>query len=154
MFGYLNSFLKSYEDAPKLAMMMLSEMTLKNYNTIGYIDTTLEALLTQLHGMKNTIVIVNSLKGSLAGKLKNLQQGVEEYRRPLLHIYMSNDLNGKFKLEDNRKKQLSSTYDLYTSISEFVSGTKVANKYGKSLTEKIPDRDCLACGVVNTMCFC
>lgn len=153
-FNYFRSFINSYKESSKLGMMVLTEMTQQNYNKIGYIDEVLEAFLRQLHGEKNTVVIMNSIKGSLAGKLSQVPQGVKEYRRPLLQIHVSDDLKGKFKLDNNRKDQLSSPYDLYVSISEFISNNKVENKYGKSFTENIPPKDCLSCGVTKSMCPC
>lgn len=132
----------------------MSEMTQKNYNTIGYMDKTLKRFLESLHNNKRTVLILNSIKGTLSGTLGKSEQGLTEFRKPLLKVYISDDLKSSVKLVDKRRNELTSPYDLYVTISELLSGGKVQHQYGKSLFDSIPSRECMNIGIESNMCPC
>jgi len=139
-------------------MVILSEITRNNYNNIGYMDGKLETTLKLIGQQENTVLIVNSVKGSLVGKLGKLTHGKAEYRRPLLNVYLSADLKkNKLRLDGERSKGIVSGYDVFSTVSDLLSGSQSSqsHKYGLSLFKEADNkRDCHATGVSQSMCPC
>ena len=139
-------------------MIVLSAITQNNFNNIGYMDVKLENILKTISQQENTVLIVNSIKGSLVGKLGQLRQGIAEYKQPLLNVYLSADLQkNKVRLDAARTKAIVSGYDIFSTVGDLLSGSPSArsHKYGLSLfKESETRRDCHATGVSQSMCPC
>lgn len=152
----LADFIKKYPGKAKFAVIILSQITHYNYNLLGYMDESLVKTLKEIHQLPNTILMLNSIKGSLIGKLGQLQEGVNEYKRPLLSVYVSKDLHQKYKLNDERVSQIVSPFDVHATVKELISGKSYTHKYGLSLfnQDTVSKRDCLKAGVSKEMCPC
>lgn len=151
-FSYLLSFIRAYPGRPKFAVAVLTEITQGNYNFIGYMDKMFKDLLEKLKDLKNTIMFVSTIKGSLTGKLGQLPQGVMEHRRPFLAAYVSQDVRETFEKE--RAGSLTSALDMFVTIKDLLSSEKTDHLYGKSLLEKTGARNCKEAGVATPMCPC
>ena len=78
---YLASFMNSYSSEAKLGVIFISEITLRNYNNIGYVDGSLHELLKKIKSQKNTILFATSIKGSTVGNLGRLPFICDFYKR-------------------------------------------------------------------------
>jgi len=150
----LTDFIKKYPGKAKLATIILSQITHNNYNILGYLDDSLLKTLQEIHQLPNTILILNSIKGSLIGKLGQLVEGVAEYKHPLLSVYVSKDLHQKYKFNKERVSQIVSPFDVHATVKELVSGMSYTHKYGLSLFDQnsVSKRDCFKAGVPKKMC--
>lgn len=153
---YMIDFIKKYPKNAKLGVAVLSQITQFNYNLLGYMDKSLVSFLKQIHQMPNTILILNSVKGSLIGKLGQTKAGSLEYKRPLLTVYVSNDINQKYSLNGGRTSQIVSPFDVYVTMREVLTGKPLTHKYGLSLfsQKQFSKRDCHTAGVTKQMCPC
>lgn len=153
-FNYLTSFLKTYRNSPKLAILLLSEITAYNYNYLGYMDKHFMSLLEELKSLENTVVIVQTLKGGEKGKLVQIEQGVEEIKRPLLATYVSKDIKDKITFQTSRLNQMTTPYDIHATLHHIINNSKVKTKYGTSLLESSKAQNCLEASVLPIMCPC
>ena len=151
----LSDFIKKYPGKAKFATIILSQITHNNYNILGYMDDSLLKTLQEIHQLPNTILILNSIKGNLIGKLGQLAEGVAEYKHPLLSVYVSKDLRQKYKFNKERVSQIVSPFDVHATVKELVSGKPYTHKYGLSLFDQnfVSKRDCLKAGVSKKTCF-
>ena len=117
-------------------------------------DNNFKTLLEKIKSLPNTIMFVNTVKGSLTGKLGRLRQGVLEYRRPFLSAYVSKDIQKKYKIDTSRTSQLSTLFDVHETIRQIVSTVNTGQTLGKSLLQKMEQRSCRQAGVSRAMCPC
>ena len=153
-FNYLLSFVNLYPSHSKLAVILLSEISRANYNYLAYMDKHFKNLLDQLSPLRNTIIILQTLKGGETGKLGQLEQGVEEIKHPFFATYVSKDIREKYKFEPTRSEQLSTSFDTYVTLRHLVSQEKWKHGNGKSLLKKYKPRNCLQAAVYPSMCPC
>ncbi|XP_066913439.1 uncharacterized protein [Clytia hemisphaerica] len=155
-FNYLNDFISTYKKDAKFGMIVLNEMTSQNYNLIGYMDEKLKDILHKIHQLPNTVLIVNSIKGTLLGKLAQTIQGQQEHKQPFLNIYSSNDLKDRFSLNVKRTSQIVSPYDLHFTVKHILTGDSTKHKYGLSLfgDKDFETRKCQIVGVPFELCPC
>ena len=152
----MSDFIKKYPLKAKFAAVILSQITQYNYNLLGYMDDSLVKILQEIHQLPNTILILNSIKGNLIGKLGQTKEGLAEYKRPLLSVYVSKDLQQKYKLNLERTSQIVSPFDVHATVKELLNGKPYSHKFGLSLFNQDPlsKRDCLNAGVSQEMCPC
>ena len=153
VFNYLTSFLQAYPASPRLAVVALAEITHMNYNGIGYLDKALLNLFQMIQSLKNTVFIMNSVKGSLIGKLGKYQQGLVEFKQPFLSVYTSPDIKDRYK-RFKPHKVLVTPYDVYTTLSGLVSKKKILHKYGQRFDKIKNTRSCKDAGIESIMCPC
>jgi len=150
--SYLDAFITSYKLNAKLAYLAISGITKFNFNLVGYMDKRLKQTLELLHKQTNSIVVIHSVKGSLTGKLGQLAVGRVEYKKPLLGIYTSPDIRDKILIK--KSNHLVGPYDIHVTLKNILTNEKSKHKFGMSLSDEIPDRNCNEAGVYKTMCPC
>ncbi|XP_012566932.3 uncharacterized protein LOC100215005 isoform X1 [Hydra vulgaris] len=151
---YLYSFIDAYPNNPKFASIVFSLITQSNFNALSYLDSALEKLLKDLKKLNNTIIVINTVKGSLVGKLAELPQGLLENKSPFLSIYFSEDIQVNYNMALSRQKDITTPFDLHVTLKSFLSTNKYEHPYGVSLYENAAPRSCVKAGIHSSMCPC
>ena len=156
-FDYLNDFINTYQKDAKFGMLILNEMTSRNHNLLGYMDEKLKDILHKIHQLPNTIMMINSIRGTKLGLLARTIQGQQELKQPLLNVYLSNDLKDQFLLNRKRTSQIVSPYDLHVTVKHIITGdSTLKHEYGLSMfgNEEFLTRNCKTAGVPSELCPC
>lgn len=134
--------------------MLLSELSQVNFNLLGYMDKNFSNLVDQLSKLKNSIILIQTLKGGERGSLAETKQGIMEIKRPLLASYITEDIRNDIKFDSTRSERLSTPYDVHVTLRELLSKVKQKHNYGKSLLRSHKERNCLQAAVHPSMCPC
>ena len=107
--------------------------------------------------MKNTVLVITSMRGTREGRIGQTAQGQREAKLPFLGIFLSEDLRaplGLRKLTNNVNK-LTTPFDVYVTLRN-VLDQSTTPKIGKgvSLSGELEPRDCNSAGLAKESCPC
>lgn len=153
LFNYLTEFINWYPNNPKMAVLALSDVSKTNFNRVGFMDKSLRRLLAKLNELPNTIIIMQSVKGSIIGKLGQLAAGKREEKNAIYSMHVSHDIESKYNFAHNNDV-LVTPYDTYVTLLKLFTLRDIKHHFGRSLFKKIGLRNCLQAGVSYSMCPC
>ena len=136
-----------------MGILALSDVSKTNFNRVGFMDKSLRTLLEKLNELQNTIVIVQSVKGSMIGKLGQLAAGKREEKHGIYSIHVSHDIDSKYYFAHN-SDVLVTPYDTYVTLLKLFTLRDIKHHFGMSLFKKLGPRNCLQAGVSYSMCPC
>ena len=162
-FDYVKSFMKAYENHPKIGLSFLAEISHSNMNTLrpteGFILEFFKSVWEKGY-LNDTILITFSDHGMRFGEGRNTMQSRMEERLPFLSITLPENIRTAFpQLHDNLKAntdRLLSPFDIHATLRHILNyPNNRPAKIGRSLFQTIPeDRSCSACGIPEHYCPC
>ena len=164
--SYVQDFFTVYSRLPKFSVIINSEVSSWNINTLGYADEDFFEFLTWMKEeghLKRTMLVVFSDHGSRSESIREKLQGKLEERMPYLSISLPREapktFSAKFTNLADNSKGLVSPYDIYATLKDVVAFPKVTHHegdLGRSLLEKVDfsDQSCGSSGIPAHWCPC
>ena len=165
-FSYVQDFFTVYSKLSKFALVMNTEVSSWNLNTLGYVDNGFHEFLDwmkQEGHLEKTFLVVLSDHGSRNTNMRETLQGKLEERMPHLSISLPTkapkDLVTKFSNLVENAKGLVTPYDVYSTLSNILTFPKDAgspSNPGQNLFDKIDleGRSCKQLKIPSHWCPC
>jgi hypothetical protein len=162
-FNYVESFMKGYENQPKIGLSFLAEISHSNMNTLRPTEQFVLNFFKSIWEkgyLNDTILITFSDHGMRFGEARATMQSRLEERLPFLSITVPQAIREMYPhLHDNleaNKNRLLSPFDIHATLRHILSyPDRKLGKIGLSLFQSIPeDRHCEACGIPEHYCPC